>query len=383
MVNADVQTRDPRQWPFAANSIWNMPIGTNARLVPAEIKAATDWGFTVDEDIIIMTPDAPLVDVYENNADWSGSDRCVNTGGIIKSVHIPSNFVVKPHPIGSDPNSFSPDYWTGVSPNHATAILLNDGRTIFQTQPFSRCVYGRYATSHYTLAQQGKLDIDICGDGIEGLHGGSGLSSLGGTIRSGELAPGKTINHALKVNINAAENLYYDGIYKGYRWPAIHADYNALNLYHGTIPQLRMGALLALKADFSIESLKTEPAKIIAKAFKQYGGYVVDNTGWKTYALAIEWSPAGRVRDEFIHTPWVVNGIRNQFFDIDMGDKQHPWSEDMRTIFASLYVVDDNSSTNIGGSGIHAPIAPSFSHICINPSVAVKRRSSWKRALFQ
>ena len=34
------ETRDPRLWPFAAASIWNMPIGSSAVYVPAQIKQA-------------------------------------------------------------------------------------------------------------------------------------------------------------------------------------------------------------------------------------------------------------------------------------------------------------------------------------------------------
>ena len=38
--------RDPWLWPFASNSIWNMPIGSEARYVPAGLKA--QGGFDLD-----------------------------------------------------------------------------------------------------------------------------------------------------------------------------------------------------------------------------------------------------------------------------------------------------------------------------------------------
>ena len=102
------QTRNPLLWPFAQESIWNMPIGDGAVYTFANVQPSTRRGLTVDEDILILEPDAPLTPIYLNNVAWESSD--------------------------------------------------------------------------------------------EGAHGGSGLSSIGGTIRLGELVPGGVIRHALKIN---------------------------------------------------------------------------------------------------------------------------------------------------------------------------------------
>lgn len=56
-VGVDSVTRNPFLWPFSQGSIWNIPIGNGAIYVPAALKIPT--GTSVDEDIIIMTPDAP------------------------------------------------------------------------------------------------------------------------------------------------------------------------------------------------------------------------------------------------------------------------------------------------------------------------------------
>lgn len=45
-------TRDPLKQPFSSNSIWNMPIGSDAKFVPAEPERAMAAGMTIDEDII-------------------------------------------------------------------------------------------------------------------------------------------------------------------------------------------------------------------------------------------------------------------------------------------------------------------------------------------
>src|SRR5947199_350321 len=82
---------------------------------------------------------------------------------------------------------------------------------------------------------------DLLGTGNSGAHGGSMLSSLGGTIRLGELVPGGAIRHALKVNLYGNDDYYYDGSTHGYRWPATTADGYASGAYHGSVPALRMG----------------------------------------------------------------------------------------------------------------------------------------------
>src|SRR5205823_3897233 len=102
---------------------------------------------------------------------------------------IPADFVVP----GS--HQGSPD---GDTPNAAAAILAADGHTIIQTQPFARCA-GQSPTSHYMFRSE-----DLYGIGETGSHGGSGLSALGGTVRLGELVPGGTIRHSLKLNIDSA-----------------------------------------------------------------------------------------------------------------------------------------------------------------------------------
>src|SRR5437773_11817595 len=109
---------------------------------------------------------------------------------------------------------------------------------------------------------------DLYGTGETGSHGGSRLSALGGTVRLGELVPGGTIRHSLKLNLDSAN--YYSG-YGGYRWPAVKSDAGGAG-YGGSIPEDRMGSPLAVKPDFAIGSLESEPGKIVAQAFMDYGG---------------------------------------------------------------------------------------------------------------
>ncbi|MEO0468368.1 MAG: T9SS type A sorting domain-containing protein [Bacteroidota bacterium] len=335
--------RDPFLWPFADSSIWNMPIGANANYVPALIQSADAYGMTVDEDLIVLKPNAPLEGIYLNEADWDQNrDRCPEEGPLLFSAPIPAEFIV------------SPDNWDGLTPNSGLAVLMPDGVTIKQTQPFARCT-PTTATSHYTPP-----DVNLFGDGVRGAHGGSGLSAIGGTLRLGELDESSdTIRHVLKVNLFAAENLFYDAATEGYRWPAIRADGYAPNTY-GTqrinpiVMACRMGALLALLPSLDLDSMNFEtiPARILAQAFQDYGAYIVDDTAWDVYALVTEWSPDGRFTDEF-EAAWG--------FPFTESNRNTPWTRDMARIFTNLHVVDNNAPNQIGGGGPpRMPLAPAF-----------------------
>lgn len=342
---ANLVSRDPLKWPFAQNSIWNTPIGSNAVYVNAQIEWANNSS-TVDEEYIIMTPKEPLMDVYYSSAGWDQSkNRCIKTGWILQSLPIPQNFIV------------SPTTWDGLTPNAGAAILMPDGHTIKQNQPFAHCSQGGYATTMFKFN-----DLDLYTDGMYGAHGGSGLSSIGGSLRVHELTPTSgPIRHALKINLWGAKNLYYDNSTKGYRWPAQRADDYAgsgSNAYGSqrtspVVKECRMGALLALPSTLDITALGllTEPGRMLAQCFQDYGGYIVDDCAWDAYGISAECSPAGRFIDEFKKN-WGFNFSTNSLSS---------FGKDMIKIYAKLCVVDNNNAINVGGGGIRrAPLAPPF-----------------------
>lgn len=344
--------RNPLQQPFQRESIWNMPIGSGAEYEHARIQPADMMGMTVDEDLIVLTPEAPRLPIYRNNAGWDrNQDRCVKEGELLFRAPIPTDFMV------------TPGNWDGLTPNSGLAVLMPDGRTIKQTQPFARCV-AEYATSKYLFD-----DVDLYGRGYYGAHGGSGLSAIGGTLRVGELAPGAgPIRHVLKVNVYTARNLYYDEETRGFRWPAIKADGYAAETYGregDPVKACRMGALLALPPWIEIDQmgLETEPARMLAQAFQDYGAYIVDDTAWNVYAIATEWGPNGRVMDEF---------EANWGFAINPKQQDVPWARDMDRIFGNLHVVVNNGPDRIGGGGEpRVPLAEP-----LMPNAAVEAQSS-------
>ena len=311
-----------------------MPIGESAVFVHAQLEKAMAAGMTIDEDIIVMKPEAPLTEIFTNYAGWNREkDRCPKEGPLLFSAPIPADFTV------------SKENWDGTTPNSGLAVLMTDGRTIKQTQPFARCIAGENGTSQYMFE-----DMDIYGEGYYGAHGGSGLSAVGGALRVGELVDeNQSIKHVLKINVFGKKNLYYDEISKGFRWPAKRADGYAKGNYgtERTKPvnrECRMGALVALPPFINLDSLQFEtiPGRILAQAFRDYGAYIVDDTAWDVYAIVTEWGPDGRVADEF-EKKWG--------FSMKQSSKQNPWSRDMDRIFMNLHIVVNNSPESIGGGG--------------------------------
>ncbi len=343
-------TRDPLAQPFASTSIWNMPIGSGAVYVAANIKAATGTTLETDDDVIVLTPTAPSTDIYTNTADWDPTmSRCPVQGALLFAAPMPSDFVV-PDPMQETPNS-------------GLAVLLEDGRTIKQTQPFARCTAAQPGTSHYDFA-----DEDLYGPGIGGAHGGSGLSAIGGTIRLGELRPnGGPPHHALKFELFAADNYYNDGQQADCsRWPASGCDGyfdtsgNALK-YGGTNPALRPGSLLALATGVAISSLdlKTVPAQLIAWTLQNYGAYLVDDTAWSAYAVCVENGAAGSFETQF-QGDWG--------YSIDTGGTTGAFALDMQKLVSALSVVNNNAASTVGGGGTPLQaLAPAISALSGDP----------------
>jgi hypothetical protein len=340
--------RDPLLQPFAPTSIWNMPIGSKAEYVAANIAPLTRSALQGDEDIIILSPSSPSTPVFKNPAGWDNSvSRCpYNMGGLLFDVPMPSSFIVGDTPVSSTPNA-------------ALAALAADGRTLRQTQPFARCTAGEPATSEYVAAS-----IDLYGDGTVGAHGGSGLSSIGGTLRLGELRPGgPLVRHALKAELFGEQNYYNDGVPADcYRWPATRCDGpiaqvlgpldgapNPGKYYGGSNPSLRPGSLLAIPANVSVANLalETEPARSLAWTLQNYGAYVVDDSGWPSMNLCVEAGPSGSFKDQFA-SDWG--------FSFNTDGTTSPFARDILAIVSALSIVDNNDPSSVGGGG--APLQP-------------------------
>lgn len=342
--------RNPYKWPFLKTSIWNMPIGSAAEYIPQPVDPGHIDGIMVDADIIVMTPDKKLMPVYGTEYRWSSetnqTTRCIKYNDKVHlRLPIPTNYITT---------------FYGSRPNNPGVIVTTNGRTLVQTQPFQACG-GGYATTGIRNVDPNDIlrstDIDILAEGIEGMHGGSGLSSLGGAIRVGELAPDAgPVRHALKISFPGEHYLYYDHQKdKGYRWPARKDDTNAESAYNSDNPEALQGCLRAIPAwiDLDTLGLETEPGKKIAWTLQNYGAYQVEGVPWARMMIAVEEGPAGDVAKEF---------KQDWGYDMVTKDKTgNPWFRDMIRLMDLLHVVSNNGPDSIGGGGDPLqPLAPDF-----------------------
>lgn len=354
LAKKSVELRDPFFWPFEKESIWNMPLHKDAQYVYAQIPVAGAAGMKADVDHIIRyDKSSVMTDIYEMKGQWRGREELAEPKRVIATHPLPKDF----------------KFYSETSNN--CFVIFTDDYNFVQTQPMQYIEEFKCWTSKYYISS-----MNIFEDGIRGIHGGSGMSAIGGTIRCGELKPGSTIRHAMKVNLYTPKVGYYsldesDGKV-GYRWPATKCDSNAddptsRNYYGGTNPEIQMGTLLALLPSFDIESLRTEPAKIIARAFRDYGAYVVDNTAWDVYAIEIEHNPTSSIVEEVLADYGIsfeskaVVGNRK-----GVNDATYDWVLDMADIYKNLHAIANNDESNIGGGKTsdhinrRAPMAPDF-----------------------
>jgi len=255
--------------------------------------------------------------------------------------------------------------------NNGAAILLADGLTVVQTQPFTKCSGYSYATTMQVPWSLAIWEYNIqTGDGRLGAHGGSNLSTLGGTIRLGELRPGTQMRHALKVNVYSVQDL---GLCTGnfnacFEWPAATADGYAANSGSGygsatgnTHTAMKMGALLAIPASVNINNigLQSAPGKMLAWTLQNYGAYIVDSRAGPGFDFSVEDGAAGSKADEFqADYGYPFDG---RLGDETLGTAQAQWVSDIRLIIDYLRVVSNNSPTSVGGGGTPLqPLAPAF-----------------------
>ncbi|MGB7444908.1 MAG: hypothetical protein WA919_27890 [Coleofasciculaceae cyanobacterium] len=325
--------RDKHRWPFSCDSIWNMPIGSKAQYVPANISKAK-W-ITPEVNYYIVTSNSDRLVPWYVTQNW-GVGRCQLGGAYLGQINVPDNLVV-------------PDATENSTPNNAAAFLHPDGRTLIQMNPLTRCQAGGPVFGYPTPGEIENYE-NIYGQGITGGQGGSGLSSIGGTIRLGELQPSAPpIHHTLKLLVRASQYLYKEP--PGYRWPAVRADDYAFEQtssvrYGGSNPNLVMGSLLAIPPSVIEASLglTTVPGKKLFHALQDYGGYIVDDTAWENHAIAVE----KEVVEEFFSA-----------YGYTFASNSGAFYEDVNKLFQALHIVNNNGPNSIGGGGTpRQPLAP-------------------------
>lgn len=147
-----------------------------------------DHGVHADQDILLRAKlDDPLTPFMDRA--WRGGGECVEGGEVKASIPFPAD-------------------WAGECEdnNNGFGLLLGDNVTLLQSQPLYRSAPGRpimaqWPPSHPEFGFMAGWNMSILSeDGAAGGHGGSFLSSIGGTLRVGELSAG-LIPHVLKLEV--------------------------------------------------------------------------------------------------------------------------------------------------------------------------------------
>lgn len=324
--------RNKYEWPFAHDSFWNMPIGSNATMVAANLGTPQAYNavykFFYEVEWIHLNPSAPTQTVRTN----ASGGTCNGSTGT-STARMADSWGIRQ--FGND---------TG-------AVLRSDNDTVLE-------FYNGCRDYNVDGSNDPKLHIGSgtsCEHDLEGAatavaycgHAGSGLGALGGSLRVWEVAKaGQAIRHALKLTLPATR-LTDDagsGCSNGYRWPAAVADTgwddtSPPNAHHysGSTAGLCMGALLALDGDTNCATLVSqEISQRICAALRDFGAYVVDIHPEEQDGTPQDWRPFSLNGEEAVE---------------DMLDEP-----EMITLISNLLLVINNSSTDVGGGG--TPLVP-------------------------
>jgi hypothetical protein len=306
-----VGTRDPWVRPFASTSIWNMPAGSKAVLVPAQLPAAKE--VLMDRVRILTAPAGTPLRSVVTPGSWT--NRCSGTVDTGFKVPVDDQLVIE-------------DATSEHTPNNITSILQPDKKTVININGVARCTPGGPVFA-YVPSPAARVS-DLRGDGIVGSHGGSGLSGLGGAVRKGELSGDVPLVHALDILVWSKYLAWGGDKSQCFSWPATHCDsYASASRYTGTVPQLKMGALLVLDPSLAPAdvSVSTREGLRIFAALQDYGGYVTDDSAWDAHYISM-------VSEE-----------------ADAIDWRPELTSEVNRMFQALSVVSNNGPTSIGGGG--------------------------------
>lgn len=311
--------RDPWVRPFAHDSIWNTPIGSNAKYVDAGFPFTAKSQLDKTYFLKLKSTD-PLRD-YVITGGWR--DRCSGTVKTGIQLNLPNGFLIP------DAHQNANGSWS--TPNNGWDFLLPDGKTMFYSGGGARCsgtgpIYGH----------GGRTTASIYGDGLVGGHGASGLPHIGGAIRKGELSGDQPIRHSLDL-VLYTKYAYSDNKQtkeSTYRWPARGSDKYALDRnktdrYVGTNPETRIGSLLALRPGLKPSDLNisTKEGLKIFHAMQDWGGYFTEDSAWDANTIVVDASAVGT-------------------FSWDTRQK-----EEFGRIIDAASVVTNNGPNSIGGGG--------------------------------
>lgn len=346
-------TREVGKWPFARNSIWNLPIGASATYTPANFPSSTGNGINTEDEMVMVDPASPLRQTFMRTGQWNAT---CSGGSDFGSFHVPDGLTT---PLTS--GSFLP--------NNTGGALKSDDKTIQEGIWIARC--SATGPLYWGYGQLGSHDIYGSGlvGGAGGGHGGSGLSAVGGSLRQWELQGDEPIRHALKLTVPTKVLSKSGNGGKGYKWPAVRADggYDGSDCfsYSGSTQAAVMGAFVAVLPSVDVDSLVSTPlARRIGHAMQDYGVYIVDvNPCWDPFTFNVENKGNDVVRSRYGYG-FGDNPLSGELFKlISRLNVVNNWDEAKYNL-----VKDTNGAQGAGGGAPRVAWAPDFGVPITSPS---------------
>ena len=309
-------TRDPYLQPFNSASFWNTPVGSGA--------IYQDASGAESRDMANASLGYRWIGANAMKFARTSSSDPVRTWTAESIARANGNWSY-----GSS-NTFSvktPDALQFLTVDGWSLMLEDNNRYFLETW-----LAERTSGSNVKVAYVVRNDIRGPGyDNVNKSHSGiraTGYSLLGGLVRQYDLDQGR-IAHAIAMAISTRQA--NKGSVRNV-WPAYFSDGGIA--YEGSIP---LGALFAIPANVNLDAigLTTREGKMLARAFKEFGGYVSDTAGPSTNVIA------------YVETGVPQAQIDGLFADLDK-------------IVPLLRRVMNNSEAAPGGPGtrIAAPPAP-------------------------
>jgi lysophospholipase L1-like esterase len=324
--------RDPRATPWHWSSVWNMPLGAGVAIDKSPLIASKAKIGSTSTFVIDSTDGKGSVSVFQVGSSDSVQACATPPGLKIIGVAIPQSTVellsakvIRPVAVAM-PNDVLVEFdWLTVCPD----------KTVRTSSTFVR--------------QNIKQDLGQIGPGGPGgsLLGGVQLSTLGGRLSAQDFQT-SSVNHALSLFVNP-KSLVSSQKMSGAVWPARATA-------AGTQGDLNIGSLLALPANFSIASLRSAPARSIATALKNYGGYVVGTSATSPVSFGVIDDVRGGTNSQLMQQFQVSFTPRSGCSSQDC-----VWQKDLAKISAGLRRVTNSGPGSVGGPGVRrTPCAASF-----------------------
>lgn len=317
-AEAAPKPRDPAQQPFAADSVWNTPIGSGAQFA-----AVQPGGMDLATGVMVVNASLSHPILHTTTNDPVGNLHVLRTPTPFATVRIPSA-------LGTAPGG------------RHVFLVLPDGTTVLEIHSPRRVGPDVHANS--------VVRADLRGSGIPPEYRsatGSGLTPLGGSIRRGELKAGIPHLIGAVVPLEAA-TVKPDGT--AHVWPAGWSQAGDANAaaQMARAGNVHVGSLLAIPPGVDIAKLAAPgtPAHAIVRAMQDYGVLVKD-TFDGTYFN--EWQREGAP-----HLIFCVEDLFN-------GDAPRDLAQQLAPAVRELRVVTNHGPNSIGGGGARRlPAAPAI-----------------------